>query len=172
MKSHQVVKACFDKQSPKQIAEDIGVSVSLLYKWSQPVGETQSGAINPLDRAVQLNSVAPDNEVLHWLCQQADGVFIRDPESAARAYRYMPATNDIVRQFAALLSEITQAALDNRITEQEATAIRQLWDRLKAYTEGFVTACEEGNFAQIRGLPLPEPPTDSGEPSPSGIDCR
>ena len=165
MKSHEVVKACFADQSPKQIADEIGVSVSLLYKWSQSVGDGQSGAINPLDRAVQLNSVAPDNDVLHWLCQQADGVFIRDPESAARAYRYMPATNEIVRQFAAMLSEITQAALDNKITDQEAVAIRQLWDRLKAYTEGFVTACEEGNFAQIRGIPPPEPP-------PSGIDSR
>lgn len=165
MKSHEVVKSCFAEQSPKQIAEEIGVSVSLLYKWSQPVGDNQSGAINPLDRAVQLNAMAPDNEVLHWLCQQADGVFIQDPEIAARAYRYMPATNEIVRQFAALLSEITQAALDNKITAAEATAIRDLWDRLKAYTEGFVTACEEGNFAQIRNLPPPEPP-------PSGIDCR
>lgn len=165
MKSHEVVKTCFADKSPKQIAEDIGVSVSLLYKWSQPVGDDQSGATNPLDRAVQLNAVAPDNEVLHWLCQQADGVFLQDPESASRAYRYMPATNEIVRQFAAMLSEITQAALDNKISDAEAAAIRQLWDRLKAYTEGFVTACEEGNFAQIRGVSLPEP-------TPTGIDSR
>ncbi|MEO0796657.1 MAG: phage regulatory CII family protein [Verrucomicrobiota bacterium] len=166
MESHEVVKACFQDKSPKQIAEEIGVSVSLLYKWSQPVGENQSGAVNPLDRAVQLNDVAPENDVLHWLCQQADGVFIRDPENADAAYRYLPATNEIVRQFAALLSEITQAALDNKITEQEAKAIRQLWEGLKAFTEGFVTACEEGNFTQIRQQQLPHP-----DPA-SGIDCR
>jgi len=165
MKSHEVVKACFADKSPKQIAEEIGVSVSLLYKWSQAVGDNQSGATNPLDRAVQLNAVAPDNEVLHWLCQQADGVFLQDPEVAARAYRYMPATNEIVRQFAAMLSEITQAALDNKISEAEANAIRDLWDRLKTYTEGFVNACEEGNFTQIRGAPPPEA-------APSGIDSR
>jgi len=159
MKSHEVVKACFAERSPKQIADEIGISVSLLYKWSQPVGENQSGAINPLDRSAQLNAVAPDNEVVHWLCQQADGVFIRDPEQDKQAYRYMPATNQIVRQFAALLSEITQAAIDNRITEKEAVAIRELWDRLKGYTEGFVQACEEGNFQQIRQQAPPEPPS-------------
>lgn len=164
MKSHEVVKACFADKSPKQIAEDIGVSVSLLYKWSQPVGDDQSGAINPLDRAVQLNAVAPDNEVLHWLCQQADGVFLSDPECASRAYRYMPATNEIVRQFAVMLSEITQAALDNQISPSEANAIRDLWDRLKTYTEGFVIACEEGNFTQIRGAAPPEP-------TPAKLDC-
>lgn len=150
MKSHEVVKACFAERGPKEIADEIGVSTSLLYKWSQPTGETQSGAVNPLDRAAQLNAAAPANEVLHWLCAQAGGVFIPDPDRAGEAYRYMPATNEIVRQFAALLSEITQAALDNRISDAEAEAIRDLWTHLKSYTEGFVAACEQGNFEQIR----------------------
>jgi hypothetical protein len=61
----------------------------------------------------------------------------------------MPATQEIVQQFANLLSSISQAALDNAITEKEASAIRHVWDELKRYTEGFVRCCEEGDFAHL-----------------------
>ena len=58
----------------------------------------------------------------------------------------LPATNEIVGQFSSLLAQISQAALDNSITLDEAEQIRQCWDKLKSFTEGFVRCCEEGNF--------------------------
>lgn len=150
MESHEAVKAAFKKKSPKELADEIGVSLSLLYKWSQPVGEAQSGAINPLDRVMELDEACEDHEILHWLCSNAGGYFIKDPGEYSKKYRFMPATTEIVQQFAELLGEITDAAVDNKISDGEAEAIRNLWNRLKSHTEGFVTACEQGNFAQIR----------------------
>ena len=45
-----------------------------------------------------------------------------------------------------MLTRISQAALDNSITPDEAEEIRLCWDKLKSYAEGFVRCCEEGDF--------------------------
>ena len=62
----------------------------------------------------------------------------------------MPATSEIISQFGALLSEISRAAEDDSITNDESESIRNIWEQLKGYTEGFVTCCEEGDFEKIR----------------------
>ena len=68
----------------------------------------------------------------------------------------MPATQEIVQQFADLLGSISQAASDSAISHEEATKIRHVWDELKRYTEGFVKCCEEGDFANLKSLASPK----------------
>ena len=45
---------------------------------------------------------------------------------------------------------VSKAAQDNNIDPMESAEIRIVWDRLKAYCEGFVRCCEEGDFEQIQ----------------------
>ena len=61
----------------------------------------------------------------------------------------MPATQEIVQQFADLLTAISKAASDDRITLEEAEHIRKVWDELKRFTEGFVRLCEKGDFVHL-----------------------
>ena len=49
--------------------------------------------------------------------------------------------------------EISRAAEDDSITNEESMAIRKIWEALKGYTEGFVSCCEEGDFEKIRHPP-------------------
>lgn len=150
MDSHEVVRQALDNTSPKEIAAELGVSLSLVYKWSQPDEGTGSGARNPLDRVLQLYELTKEDHILQWLCQKAGGVFVKNPPSSCRkGFEVMPATQEIVQQFAGLLAAISQAALDNSITDKEAAAIRHVWDELKRYTEGFVRCCEEGDFVDL-----------------------
>ena len=52
MQSHEVLKEVLKKTSAKQISADMGLSLSLIYKWAEPPqDETGSGANNPLDRS-------------------------------------------------------------------------------------------------------------------------
>ena len=60
----------------------------------------------------------------------------------------MPATNEIVAQFSALLGEISQAAQDNTIEKKNLKNKTSL-GRSKIFTEGFVQCCEEGDFKRI-----------------------
>ena len=61
----------------------------------------------------------------------------------------MPATQEIVQQFADLLSAISHAASDNSISTEESKHIRHEWDELKRLTERFVKWCEVGDFVHL-----------------------
>lgn len=75
---------------------------------------------------------------------------MRNPQSSCeQGFEVLPATNKIVSQFGGLLTQISQAALDQSITPDVAESIRQQWDKLKCYGEGFVRCCEEGDFEKM-----------------------
>lgn len=142
-----MLKEAFDQSSPKEVASELGVSLSLVYKWAQEQSDTGSGSRNPLDRVVELFKLTGSHQILEYICEQCDGYFVRNPPSQCeQGFQVLPATNEIVSQFSTLLTRISEAALDNSITNDEAEDIRQCWDRLKGYGEGFVRCCEEGDF--------------------------
>ncbi len=151
MQSHELLREVLQKTSAKQVAADLGLSLSMIYKWAEPDDGTGSGAVNPLDRIEALLRSTNDKRIVQWICQRAGGFFILNPKTNKPHPDYLiPATNEIVQEFADLLSVIAVAAADNHITQKEASTIRARWEELKAVTEGFVTCCEEGNFTALR----------------------
>ena len=149
MKSHELLREVFQTGNPKQIAEEMGVSVSMIYKWAEPPDQG-SGTMNPLDRMASLVRSTEDIRIVEWICAGAGGFFIKNPKTARpRSYAVVPATNRVVQEFAEMLSVIAGAAVDNDITESEAERIRSRWEDLKSATETFVRGCEEGNFRAI-----------------------
>lgn len=150
MQSHELLKEVLKKTSAKQISADMGLSLSLIYKWAEPPSDDSgSGANNPLDRIDQLLRISNDKRIAQWVCERAGGFFITNPKAAAHPPSLIPATNDIVQEFADMLQVIASAAADQQITKDEAKTIRQRWEELKSVTEGFVQAAEHGNFAAL-----------------------
>lgn len=150
MRSHELLKDILKKTSAKQIAGELGLSLSLIYKWAEPsAADDGSGANNPLDRIEQLLKVTADKRIAQWVCERAGGFFITNPEAKAHPYQLIPATNDIVQEFADMLQVIALAAGDQTITPEEARKIRGRWENLKSVTEGFVRSAEQGNFAGL-----------------------
>lgn len=147
MQSHELLKEVLKRTSAKQIAADMNLSLSLIYKWAEPPTEVSgSGSSNPLDRIEQLIKSTGDKRVAHWVCARAGGFFIDNPTVKAGGAGLVPATNEIVRDFAQLLGTITAASADQQVTAAEAQVIRARWEELKSVTEGFVTAAEKGAF--------------------------
>jgi hypothetical protein len=156
MESYEVLRKMFEQVSPKAIAAELGLSLSLVYKWAENPAASAAGNRNPLDRVAQLVELSQDEAIVEWLCQQAGGCFLRNPESSSKkGYEVLPATHEIISQFSQMLNKISVAALDNSISREEASQIRDSWDRLKSYAEGFVRCCEEGDFDQLRRIPKP-----------------
>lgn len=112
----------------------------------------QSGSKNPLDRVCALNEAAGDNRLVKWLASESGGYFVQNENSLEDPYNLSPATHEMISQFASLLGEIAHAGLDERITKDEAEQIRERWDTLKSYAEGFVNACERGDFDKMREI--------------------
>lgn len=151
MQSHELLKEVLKKTSAKQISAEMGLSLSLIYKWAEPpADETGSGANNPLDRIDQLLKATGDDRIAQWVCERAGGFFITNPKAKPHPYQLIPSTNSIVQEFADMLGVIAMAAADNTITPAEAKAIRRRWEDLKSVTEGFVHNSEEGNFGAIK----------------------
>ena len=150
MQSHELLRDVFQKTNPKQAAAELGLSLSMIYKWAEPPNEA-SGAANPLDRVEALLRLTNDPRIVQWICERAGGFFIRNPKAHWTHPLYLvPATNRIVQEFADLLAVIAGAASDNQITKKEAGNIRGRWEELKSVTEGFFRCCEEGNFMPLK----------------------
>lgn len=134
MHAHELMKEVLKQTSAKQLAADLGVSLSLVYRWTEvPTGE--GGSTNsPLERVGQLVRSSGDERIAQWVCEPA------------RPRNLIPVTNDIVREFADMLATIAQSSADNVITAEEARRIRARWEQLKSVTEGFVQAAEHGGF--------------------------
>lgn len=154
MQSHELLKEVLKKTSAKQISADMGLSLSLIYKWAEPPSDDAgSGANNPLDRIDQLLRITGDRRIAQWVCERAGGFFISNPHAKPHPHSLIPATNDIVQEFADMLQVIATAAGDQHISKEEAKTIRQRWEELKSVTEGFVHAAEQGNFSELgRGI--------------------
>jgi hypothetical protein len=151
MQSYELLREVFDKTTPKQVAADLGLSLSMVYKWAEPPTHAAgSGTGNPLDRIEALLNSTGDHRLVQWICQRAGGFFIQNPKNVPHPHYLIPATNQIVQEFADLLHVIATATADDKITQPEAQQIRARWEELKAVTEGFVACCEEGNFSHIR----------------------
>ena len=150
MESHEVLREVLDQCNAKQLAADMGLSLSLIYKWAEPA-ELGSGTANPLDRIDALVRCSKDLRIAQWICERAGGFFIKNPKALwPHPHFLIPATNQVVQEFADLLAVVASAAADNTITRQEARSIRARWEELKSATEGFVRCCEEGNFAALK----------------------
>jgi hypothetical protein len=149
MQSHELFREVFEKKKPKEIAADLGLSSSMIYKWGEP-NTAGSGIGNPLDRLDALLKSTGDNRLVHWICQRAGGFFILNPKNTPHPHHLMPATNQIVQEFADLLHVIAEATANEEVSKSEAKQIRARWEELKSVTECFVAGCEEGDFAKVR----------------------
>ncbi len=147
MDAHELMREVLKRTSAKQIAADMGLSLSLIYKWAEPPeSESGSGASSPLERVGQLVRTTQDARIAQWVCERAGGFYIRNPHNFPPGGPLIPVTNDIVQEFADMLATIATAAADDMVTKEEAKKIRARWEELKSVTEGFVRAAEAGNF--------------------------
>jgi len=147
MQAHEVMKEVLRKTSAKQIAAEMQLSLSLIYKWAEPPSdESGSGTGSPLDRVGQLIRITKDTRAANGFASRPADFSFPIPKTFRAAPRSSPATNDIVHEFADMLSTIAVTSEDNVITKDEAKRIRARWEELKSVTEGFVAAAETGTF--------------------------
>jgi hypothetical protein len=157
MKSHEVLKQVIEAVGTKQVASDLRVSSSLVYKWcAEPIidGERDpSGARNPLDRIVQMCDSTGDRRAVEWLCSEVGGYFVESPEVdlskvPGECIRH---TQSLLSGFSTLLQVISESiANEGRIDEAESRQIRHQWHQLQSQGEAFVRACESGLFDPTR----------------------
>jgi len=152
--SHEVLKSAIDRVGTKVVARELGMSPSLIYKWCQPKPDTESylqgGAINPLDRVRKLYELTGDQAMISWICQLADGYFVKNPASKSsrkNVGNVLTIMQGIIREFSETLDAISKSYNnDRKIGLREAVEIRKEWEELKSLAEAFVKECEGGRY--------------------------
>ncbi|MBK9973724.1 MAG: hypothetical protein IPP14_03010 [Planctomycetes bacterium] len=150
--THGVLKQAVERAGPKRVARALDVSLSLVYKWTQPPRTKRnpqaSGARNPLDKLITIFSLSQDLEIIHFLCQVARGYYTANPAGANQPERnFVSATVSALNDFADMLHFAEKSLTnDGRIDDGEAAKLRKQWDRLKGRLEQFIVSCEEGQF--------------------------
>ena len=155
MKSYEVIRKAVEEPGVKAVAARLRVSAALVYKWCEPQPDTddpdQSGARNPLDRVRELYRLTKDIDLIQWLCHEAGGFFVTNPDPAKLRdtldESIFTETRGMVREFSELLDVVTAAHEDDPgIDEEEADQIRVKWEDLKTCIESFVNGCEKGIY--------------------------
>ena len=91
MHSYELLREVFDKKAPKQVAADLGLSLSMVYKWAEPPDHAAgSGTSNPLDRIEALLTSTGDHRLVQWICQRAGGFFILNPKNTPHPHFLIP----------------------------------------------------------------------------------
>jgi hypothetical protein len=150
--THGILKQAVDRAGPKRVARALDVSLSLVYKWTQPPRTKKnpgaSGARNPLDKLVTIFHLSEDLEVVQFLCKIARGYYTANPMLQTRAgHSFVTATVSALNDFADLMQMAEKSLTDDgKIDEDEAKKLRKNWDRLKGRLEHFIVSCEEGAY--------------------------
>ncbi len=152
MRSHEVLRNAAEVVGVKALAGELRLSPALIYKWCQEAdaGDTDaSGTRNPLDRLQQIVQLTGHTPVVSWLCHEADGFFVHNPEATCQDIDsdLLQSTQHLVLGFSRLLNEVSKSVADDgAIDAEEADRIRMGWERLKTTAETFVVACERGVY--------------------------
>lgn len=150
--THRILKQAVDRAGPKRVARALDVSLSLVYKWTQPPrtkkNPSASGARNPLDKLVTIFHLSEDLEVIQFLCRIAQGYYTANPRTGSHATTtFVSATVAALNEFADLLQTAEKSFSDDGVIDEgESRVLRKNWDKLKGRLEHFIVACEEGAF--------------------------
>ena len=149
LESHLAIKEAIRELGAKQVAAELNISPSLLYKWCEPRTFSDSGAANPLDRVADLYRVTGDQRLVAWVCRQADCFPTHNPSvpDPKLPDSLLKSTQVILSEFSELLKDVSSSSEDDgRIDRKEALEIRQHWEKLKQLAESFIVACEAGRY--------------------------
>ena len=152
MLSHEVLRRAVEPIGAKALAAKLRLSPAMIYKWCQESSKDDpdaSGARNPLDRLAEICSVTGSTDVVNWLCHEAGGFYVSNPEPVHEDLdtELLRHTQHLVTEFSNLLETVTQSIQDDgQIDASEADDIRQAWEQLKSTAETFAVACERGAY--------------------------
>ncbi len=153
MRSDEILRRATDEIGVKALAAELKLSSAMVYKWCQESNRDDpdaSGARNPLDRLADIVRVTGSVEVVNWLCNEAGGFYVRNPDPPRQplSLGMLNETQKLVEEFSHLLSTVTRSIEDDGFIEvDEAERIRSSWEKLKSSAEGFSVACERGMYS-------------------------
>lgn len=152
MNSRKVLKDALKGCDREEVAKFIGISLGSLN--NQIAGEKpyspKGTSPNILDRVYALvdivHETTGDISILEKLAEEFGYLLIENPAITTTETPAIQQIAAILKEFSAVIEEISTANADGRIEPHEADQIRSKWEVMKRITEEFVLACETGKY--------------------------
>jgi len=132
----------------KQLAADLGKvegkeTLSTSYIYQQLRGEKKIK--NILDRCQVWLKHEKGDTILQWLCNENEGYFVKRLNGGDKTNHQVVAK--LMKEFAEVISTIADALLDGKVSMREYKNLRKEWQDVQGIMEGFLDACERGEFS-------------------------
>ncbi len=145
MESHEIVKQLLAKVPAKQIASELGVSLSLVYKWAEPAS-MGSGTSNPLDRTEALMRLCKCQIPLQWLCSRFGGTFMPAKPEDGESMDVPAALGSLTRQVGVFMGLIGSLMVAKSGDELKIAELRQQWESSKTCIDMMLRAIEQAQL--------------------------
>lgn len=150
MKSHEVLRKSFKKVGAKRVAHELGLSSTLVHKWSRPGQDGGSEELNPLDRIALMCVLTGDRAPVQWLCEQLDGFFVANPKTKRIGdVESLLAWCRAMRRLTDLQSALTEPLSGASMSRAAVERLRELWETLKSEMEWYVKLSERCGLAAL-----------------------
>ncbi len=152
MNSRQIMKKALKGCDRNFVAETMGIQVGSLNNQVagelpyHPKGKTKDFIDRVMSFIDATNAETGQQVLLEWMAEEFGCILINNPMISAASSPAISKISEILRDFAAVIDEISKAAADTRIEQHEAEKIRAKWEIMKRITEEFVLACETGVY--------------------------
>lgn len=156
MNTRKILKEALKGCDREEVAKFLGMSLGSLN--NQIAGELpyspKGRSPNILDRAYLLIDIIHETTgnvlILEKLAEEFGYLLIENPAITTTETPAIQQIAAILKEFSAVIEEISTANADGRIEPPEADRIRAKWEIMKRVTEEFVIACETGRYQNTR----------------------
>nr|DAP32740.1 MAG TPA: regulatory protein [Caudoviricetes sp.] len=152
MNTRKILKDALKGCDREEVAKFVGISLGSLN--NQIAGEMpyapKGKTPNLLDRVCLLIDIIHETTgnalILEKLAEEWGYLLIENPAITTTETPAIQHIAAILKEFAHVIDEISQANADGKIELSEAERIRAKWEIMKRVTEEFVIACETGRY--------------------------
>jgi hypothetical protein len=147
MKSHELLKSIIKPYGCKAAAALLGLSLSIIHKWTSPRADGRSAELNPLDRLLKLIQATKDLRPLHWLCEQCGGYFVKF--QSLKVWRKLTLAKAVAVVLARLGNYVTllaQAELAGKVSPELEAKLAAAWQEILTEGGSFMAALKQGAF--------------------------
>jgi len=131
----------------KELAADLGKvegkdTLSVSYIYQQLRGDTKIK--NILERCRVWLKHDKSGTILQWLCNENEGYFVKRISNKKCSNQVVA---KLMKEFAEVISTIADALLDGKVSMTEYKNLRKEWQDVQSIMEGFLDACEKGEYS-------------------------
>lgn len=143
-RTQEVLQEIYADHSVKQLASQIEVGISTMYKWAETC---DPDVVSPVERVgCLLEYLGDDDRLIQNLCQRSGGHFVRDKPVVEPVGGLVPTFCKVEQAWMTTHHSLVDAVATGRINPAQMAVIQRHWEKQKRLMDGLVQAGLRGTL--------------------------